>query len=152
MKKKKAPPLTVVVFEIRTNLKNLQNDVGDIPVQIIKSAVQQGMHPTGPQHWSYEWESQNPDSDFKLKIYLPVATFGNLLNNPIFKLEKLPSYRHVCKQHLGAYENLKDTYADLMNEMQKHNIAPGKTCREVYINCDFENPENNITEIQFEVN
>jgi len=28
----------------------------------------------------------------------------------------------------------------------------GTVCREIYINCDFENTENNITEIQIEIN
>lgn len=146
---KKAPPMQVISFGLRTNLKRLKQDVGSIGQDIVKEAVSSGFHPSGPQYWIYTWESLDPLADFNLKIVLPVSTFGLSYQGTQFQLEQLFFFKHVAKTHYGSWENLKDSYGDLMQITLNRGLQPTNQCREVYIHCDFEHPDNNITEIQF---
>lgn len=154
METKIAPAMQVLAKEVKTNIKTLVQDVGEIPKEIFKNAIQNGLHPAGPKYWLYEWTNNNPseDAEFNLIICLPVATFGVKYENNDFELKALSAYKHVSEMHFGAWENLKKTYGKLMGEIQKQRMVPGNSCREIYINCDFENPENNIPEVQFEIN
>ena len=149
MKKMTAPAMTALVFEGKTNMQNMLAFVGDKPKELFKEAIQNGLHPVGPQYWIYEWDDLKPNSDFNLKICLPVATFGAPFTNGVIKLQPLEPFMHVKAIHQGPLENMKVTYNQLMDEMVKHNMKAGSVCREVYMHCDFEQPENNITEIQF---
>jgi effector-binding domain-containing protein len=152
MEKQTAPAMTVVSKEIRTTFKDLMKDIEDFPQAIVKEAVQAGLHPAGPQCWIYTWETCDMEAEFNLKICLPVATFGNSFKSEKFKLEKLEEYVHVKKTHLGAWDKLRDSYETITEEMKTCNLEAKKSCRELYINCDFDNLANNITEIQFQVN
>lgn len=145
-----APAFTALVFEGKTTLKNLQQYTGNYATQIVREAVNNGFHPTGPQYWVYVWNSMDMESEFDLKICLPVATFGNKYNgNALFKLQKIEAFKHVAVKHTGPWHEMANTYSKLYCDMQSQKIQPTNVCREVYINCDFENPENNITEIQY---
>lgn len=152
MKKTIAPAMTVLATELKTNMQNLLNDVGEIPQQVYQEAVNNGLRPAGPQYWIYEWESQDPTADFNLKICIPVATFGNNYAGTKFKLEQIAPFNHLSEIHHGPWENMKETYGMILEEIQSTKLVPGKVSRELYINCDFENGENNITEIQFGIN
>ncbi len=151
MNKVKAPAMTVLSKVVRTTLEDLIKNIENFPKEIVQEAVNAGLHPSGPQYWIYKWETCVTLEEFELKICLPVATFGNSFTSDKFKLEKLEEYVHVKKTHLGGWDQLKESYEELVEEMKTGIVEPGKTCRELYINCDFENPSNNITEIQFQV-
>lgn len=151
MNTKTAPAMTVVSKEVRTTLNDIVKNIEDFPKEIVKEAVQAGLHPAGPQYWIYTWETCDMEAEFDLKICLPVATFGKSFSSNKFKLEKLEEFVHVKKTHLGAWDRLKDSYEKLMDEMKAENIIPRQSCRELYIHCDFETPSNNITEIQYQV-
>lgn len=144
--------MTVLSYELKTSLKSLDKDVGDLPKEIYNEAAKAKLIPAGPQYWIYKWESHDPDAEFNLKIALPVALLGNSYKGTLFKLENLDSYKCLSVEHLGAWENLKESYSKIMDTIKKDGLIPGSTSREVYVNCDFENIENNITEIQFELN
>lgn len=152
MEKQQAPAMTVVSKVIKTTFENMIQNIGDLPKELVKEAVNAGLHPSGPQCWMYKWETCIMEEEFELKICLPVATFGNDFSSDKFKLEKLEEYPHVKKTHLGAWDQIGGAYEKLVKEIEQTKLTPGKTCREIYINCDFENPSNNITEIQFQVN
>lgn len=154
MKTKTAPAMTVLAKEVKTTMKNMLTDVGEIPQDIFKHAINNGLHPAGPQYWIYEWNEENPgeESEFNLTVTLPVASFGMEYTANEFELRTLKPFKHISETHLGAWDRLKETYGKIMEEMGKQKLIPGKTCREIYVNCDFENPDNNITEVQFELN
>lgn len=154
METKIAPAMQVLSKEFTTTMKRFIEDVGEIPKDIFKSAIENQLHPCGPQYWLYEWNDETPgeDAKFKLTICLPVATFGCTYNAKDFELINLKPFTHIADIHFGSWDNLKDTYGKIMGEIKEQNLVPGKTCREIYINCDFENPINNITEVQFELN
>lgn len=147
-----APAMTVLSKVVRTTFENLEKNIEQFPTEIVQEAVKAGLHPSGPQYWIYKWETCVMQEEFELKICLPVATFGNSFASEKFNLEKLEEYVHVKKTHVGDWAKLGESYEALTEEMKSINVELGKTCREVYINCDFETPTNNITEIQFQTN
>lgn len=151
MEKTIAPAMTVVSTQIRTTFEKLSKDVGNLPKEIVVEAVQAGLHLAGPQYWYYTWEVCDMEAEFDLKICLPVATFGKTFTNNKFKLERLEEYQHVKRTHLGDWANMKNSYESLMLDLKSLNYIPERSCREVYINCDFDDPSNNITEIQYQV-
>jgi effector-binding domain-containing protein len=51
-------------------------------------------------------------------------------------------------EHKGAWSDLKFSYEKLIGEIMQNGYKTTNYCREVYHVCDFENEENNITEIQ----
>ncbi len=144
-----APVMTVITIELTTNMESLSKDVGDLNIELVREAIKSGFHPTGPQYWIYTWLSLDPKADFNLKLALPIAKFGGQLKNEKFKVESLPEFKHVAHTHLGPWDELGKSYTQMMGHIKTNKLTPGSISREVYINCDFENPINNRTEIQF---
>ena len=50
--------------------------------------------------------------------------------------------------HSGAWDNLPQSYAKLIGELMKSGRSLNGITREIYMNIDFDNPDNNVTEIQ----
>ncbi|MBI9068009.1 MAG: hypothetical protein JEZ09_12000 [Salinivirgaceae bacterium] len=53
MEKKTAPAMTVLSKEVRTTMKEMLQNIGDLPKEIFQEAVAARLHPTGPQYWIY---------------------------------------------------------------------------------------------------
>ncbi len=47
MEKKTAPAMTVLAKEVRTTMKDMLKNVGDLPKEIVQEAVAAGLHPMG---------------------------------------------------------------------------------------------------------
>ena len=53
--------------------------------------------------------------------------------------------------HEGSWDKFSQSYSSLIGEIMKSGRMLNGVAREVYLNIDFENSENNITEIQLGV-
>lgn len=149
MEKKIAPSMWVLSATLKTSMATLTQNIGDKAKLLAKEAVANEFHISGPQYWVYTWPVFDPNVEFELKICLPVATFGKKYQGSGFILEKLDAFKYVSIEHLGAWEDLGNTYSSFMAQVSALKLTPSMVCREVYYNCDFEQPENNITFIQF---
>lgn len=139
----------VFSYETKTSLKNLMQAIGNKPNDLMVELEKQGINPAGPQIWTYEGCSGKPEDDFTLKITAPVAKKGK--DSEEFKFEELPEYKFVGVTHKGAYSEFQDVYCKIMKEVEENNLIPDGTSREIYLNCDFENQANCVTEIQIGV-
>lgn len=148
METKTAPEMTVLMHEGKTTIANLMQYAGDKPQRLVSEAVKNGLHPTGPQYWIYEGGNGDPNVEMTVKICLPVASFGGNYTNGEFKLEKLSSFKCVSTQHLGPWQEISGAYCGLMQHIEQEGFKYSGNCREVYVNCDFENQQNCITEVQ----
>ncbi len=63
----------------------------------------------------------------------------------------IEGFKCVTKIVEGPWSNLKGAYESLIGEMAENKMSPGVLCREIYHEIDFNNPENNVTEIQLEI-
>ena len=75
---------------------------------------------------------------------------GNKRNS----FRELPATRAVCIYHKGAYDNLGEAYAYLMEYAEKNGYKPTGCARECYIDgiWNKENVEDWLTELQLPVN
>lgn len=143
------PPMTVLSHKVKTNLKEIEKHLG-IPEALYREAVETGMSVTGCNYWIYSDCTGDMNSDFTLEMILPVQANGKTSKK--FELKKLPAMKCVTYTHHGSWDEFKNIYPRLMQEIMSKGMKPGKVNREMYINCDFEQPENCITEIQIEIN
>ena len=57
--------------------------------------------------------------------------------------------KEVCPRlHCGAWMEMGRTYQVMMEEIAKKSMGFTGVSREIYINCDFENQQNCVTELQ----
>jgi len=141
----------VLAFHGRTSLKLLNGFIGTVPFDLYNEAITNGLQPSGPQYWIYKGSDGIPETMFDLSVCLPVALMGKTYRGEKFSLEKLDSFNCVSQVHQGDWRGFKATYESLYRQMNENNLIPGLFSREVYMNCDFEHPENNITDIQIAV-
>jgi effector-binding domain-containing protein len=147
---KKTPTMHVFGISEETTLKEIAKFVRVKAVEIYKEAINSGYEITGPVYWIYYGMDGNPDTRFNLEIAVPVQE------------KRIPRNGFICKTidpmecstlvHKGTWDNLSQSYSLLIDELTKSGRVLNGIAREVYINIDFENPENNITEIQLGLN
>lgn len=137
---------TVLSFETRTNYKNMLQFVGNTPAELMEYLAKQHISPVGNQIWAYEGCSDDPEKEFNLKITVPVEKKG--VDNEKFKFTELDSFKCASKIMKGAWSNFATFYPEFIGEIMKNGHQINGTNREIYINCDFENQDNCVTEVQ----
>lgn len=149
MEIKQIKPQKVYFKSFETTLKNLGVYVQNTPTEMYENLEKYGIQPTGHQIWSYYGGDGNPDTKFTLEIAIPVS---KLVSIEGMDFKELPEFKCASLIHKGPWHNLKNSYGALISEIYKSENSLASVCREVYIKCDFDNPENNITEIQVGIN
>ena len=138
------PPLTVLYSSHQTTIRQLSQFAGTVMKDLYIEAAKNSIV-SGPVYWIYHGMDGKPDTVFTLEIALPVqGTF----QSSRFSLKELPAFKTVAHIHEGAWEQLYATYGQMMQHIEANKIPIKDECRELYLNIDFQKPENNITEVQ----
>ncbi|GAB3328403.1 hypothetical protein GCM10027299_30650 [Larkinella ripae] len=146
MQIKEAKPLTTLAFSTRTTLPELNHFVRTIARQLYREAIRLDLEITGPIVWQYDGVDGNPETVFGLDIVLPVQQFqGEPADGLAFK--KLEGWQCAYTEHDGGWDQLMTTYGPFMNGLVQGGYPIGSLSREAYVNVDFENPANNVTQI-----
>lgn len=138
------PPLTVLYSTHRTTIKQLGEFVGTVMKDLYTEAAKNTIV-SGPVYWIYHGMDGTPDTVFTLEIALPVQ---GVFQSSKFLIKDLQAFKSVSHVHEGAWEQLYATYAQMMKHIEANKIPLKDESRELYINIDFQKPENNITEVQ----
>lgn len=136
--------------EITTSLQNIWNHVGIEPQKIVQAIVGQGENPCGSQIWEYIGVDGNPETEFLLRIVYPVDK--ELKKTDGYQPIKMSAFKCICYVHKGPWAEFSDVYKMLMDAIAKQGHQITGVSREVYVQCDFEEPKNCITEIQVGIN
>lgn len=140
----------VCAISMKTNLTDLMKNVGEKPNMLFEVLSKQGIAPLGPQVWCYNGcDGTDPDKEFDLLITVPVEKQGE--DSGICTFITLPEFTCVEHRHNGAWSEFASVYEKLVGEVMKSGKQIIGSSREIYVNCDFENPANCITDIQLEV-
>jgi len=142
----KSEKVLVYAFKTKATLNSMEQIVGESPKFIAQEIIKQNISIVGPQIWTYEGCNGNPDKEFVLNITFPVNKKGKDVNEFVFK--ELPAYKYVKKIHTGPYSDFPKIYESFMSQIIEAKLIPDNTNREIYLNCDFENQNNCIIEIQ----
>jgi len=138
------PPLTVLYSSHQTTIPGLKQFVGTIMKDLYSEAANNTMI-CGPVHWIYHGMDGKPDTLFTLEIALPVQ---GAFKSQKFSIKQLAPFKTIVHIHEGAWEQLHTTYQQMMQHIETNKIPMKDECRELYLNIDFHEPENNITEVQ----
>ena len=138
------PPLTVLYSSHQTTLQDLGKLAGTVMRDLYVDAAASSTI-GGPVYWIYRGADGKPDTVFTLEIALPIQ--GKFPSSK-FQIKELPAFKTLAHIHEGTWDQLYATYAQMMQHIEANKIPMRDECRELYINIDFEKPENNITEVQ----
>lgn len=146
MNTKSIPAIPVIFFTARTSLKDIQQFVGKVAEQLYAEAARRHLLPTGPLHWIYNGADGKPDTIFTLEICLPVNK--EPAEESVFLFKELPPFNCVSVMHHGAWDHLYETYDRVIADIYASGKQMTGFCREQYLYMDFNNPVNNLTEVQ----
>jgi hypothetical protein len=149
MEKKNVEKTTVLMCSLQSSLSSMAGDVGNIPNEMMAKANELGLEITGPQIWQYTGSDGQPNTKFKLDICVPVKSAKG--DPGKFKFVTLPEFACISEIHKGPWDKLGNVYQRIMGEITRKSIPFSGICREIYMVCDFEKPENCVTEVQVEI-
>lgn len=132
---------------VKTSLKTIWNHVQVLPQEIMNTMQEVHVNAIGPQIWIYQGADGNPDTIFDLKVGFPVNK-----QDDSEEISVLPEFKCATIIHKGDWSKFSETYCQIVGEVLKNGCQMTGECREVYHTVDFENTENNITEIQIGIN
>jgi effector-binding domain-containing protein len=149
MEKKIVQKSTVICCTLKSSLKTMMEDTGTLPAELMEKALELDLEIAGPQIWVYDGSDGNPNTRFELTIAIPVSkTTGDPGK---FRFAVFPEFNCISEIHHGSWAQLGLTYQKLMPAIMQQGLSYTGISREVYLVCDFEKPENCVTEIQIEV-
>jgi len=143
MEIKKIKQTKVFGREIKTSLGKIEEHVKVLPESIASEMNQKGFESNGPQIWVYNGADGNPTTEFDLLVGYPVA--AEAMDVDITALEE---FNCATLIHNGAWHKLSESYQKVIGEVMQNGLQMTGECREIYHQVDFENVENNLTEIQ----
>lgn len=129
--------------QIKASLGNIAEHVKVLPETVTSEMHKKGFQCTGPQVWIYNGADGNPKTEFDLLVGFPVT--DEAMDYDITALE---DFRCATLIHKGDWANFKQSYDKVIGELIKSGYQMTGECREVYHQVDFDNVENNRTEIQ----
>jgi effector-binding domain-containing protein len=137
------PAVTVLYSSHRTTLKELQQ-LGPVSKEVYREAANHSFV-SGPVYWIYRGADGNPATVLTLEIAVPIQGF---FNSSKFEIKQLPPFKAVVHRHEGSWEQLAASYGQIMQFVESNRIPIKDEFREIFINIDFQQPANNITEVQ----
>lgn len=149
METKTVTNMKALTFTLETTLKNMMEDVANIPNEITEKVNSLGLEPAGPQVWLYTGCDGNPEKPFELTIAQPVNSAKGYPGK--FKFTELPASKVITTMHRGSWNTLHETYMQMLAGVEKQNLNYAGRSREIYHQFDFENESSNITEVQIEI-
>lgn len=144
------PPVTVLYSTHQTTLKHLSQLIGVVVQDLIEEAVAHKALVSGPAYWIYKGADGKPDTLFTLEIAIPVQSWEGI-DSPRFATKTLPPFKALTHTHEGSWEQFPKAYTQLMQYVDAQKLPLVEESRELYLNIDFQHPENNLTQIQIGV-
>lgn len=144
---KEVRPVNFLYHRAQTTMGELIKHTA-VSQEIINEAVQRELPITGAPHWHYFGFDGDMAKPFTLEVAVPV---GKILSDydGKFHFKRTKPFKCVCLTHEGSWQELGQSYNSIMKFIEENKLKPSSTVREIYVNSDFENPEANVTEIQF---
>ncbi|RBL93086.1 DJ-1/PfpI family protein [Chitinophaga flava] len=142
-------PLTFFYRSYEVNYSGMLALVRTAAREIYQQAIATGMEISGPVQWHYHQFDGKPETVFRLDIGVPVTTAG-----PVpapYQCEVLPGFDCITMPHKGGWDKLGETYGKLLGAINLLGIKMTGYNREQYFQYDFQQPDQNITNIQIGV-
>lgn len=148
MQIKTYPPIHVLYSSHQTTISQLAQFVGVVAKDLIAEAVDFDALVSGPIIWIYHGMDGKPDTVFTLEIAVPIQ---GTVRSSRFATKQLPAFKALNHTHEGPWQEMPQSYGEIMQHIDQHKIPLTEESRELYLNIDFQQPQNNITHIQIGV-
>lgn len=134
----------VIAKTVRTTLKNIVAAFGDWPCKIWSDIGQSGLQVAGASVFVYTGCDENPDTEFELKMCMPVVDFDTYHGE--FEKFELQEFHCVETLYVGSMPELASKgWGPFMTEIQQNKITFAQESREVYLQwVDFNSPQNQV--------
>ncbi|WP_075591278.1 GyrI-like domain-containing protein [Labilibacter marinus] len=149
METKKIEKTLVASHSLKTTLSKIYEAVGVIPNKVKEGIEKQNISPVAPQIWNYIDCNGSMDAEFTLEVCIPVDKKGT--DTEFISYKELQDFSCEAHTHNGPWSDFVEVYPKLFGELEKQGKAYTGNVREVYHNCDFEDQNKCVTEIQIEV-
>ncbi|HTH56027.1 MAG TPA: GyrI-like domain-containing protein [Cyclobacteriaceae bacterium] len=143
---KEIKPVNFLYYRTETTMADLMKHTA-ISQEIIGEAVRRELPITGALHWHY-FGCEGAAKPFALEIAVPVGKIISDYDGK-FHFKRTRPFKCICLTHEGSWEELNKSYDSIAKFAADHKLSSTSSVREIYVNSDFENPEANVTEIQF---
>ncbi|MGN7819826.1 DJ-1/PfpI family protein [Chitinophaga sp. 22536] len=130
----------------KVNMEGMLPLVRTATREMYQQAIAADLEVSGPVQWHYHQFDGNPQTVFRLDIGLPVTATA-----PVpapYQCETLPAFDCISTTHEGGWDKLGDTYGQLISVLQVLGIPMSGYNREQYFQYDFNQPDENITNVQ----
>ena len=144
---KEVKPVSFMFFRTETTVNELINLI-PVSQEIIREAVQYKLPITGAVHWHYFGFGGDLTKPFTVEVAVPVGKIISDYDGK-YHFKRTNSFKCVRLTHEGSWQEIPQSYGSIMKFITENNLTPTSSVREIYVNSDFENPEANVTEIQF---
>lgn len=134
----------VIAKTVRTTLRNIVAAFGDWPCQLFSEINRTGLQIAGASVFVYKGCDENPDTEFELKMCLPVVDFSSYQGE--FEKCELQEFNCIETPYVGSMPDLASKgWNPFITEVMQKQIAFSQESREVYIKwVDFNSPENQV--------
>lgn len=140
---KTLPAVTVLYSSHRTTLNELNQFAGVMKELFAEAATKSVV--SGPLYWIYHGADGKPGTVFTLDIAVPIQ--GDIESSK-FSVKHLLPFKAITHRHEGSWNAIPKSFESIMQFVDTKKIPLKDEYREMYLNIDFQHPENNITEMQ----
>lgn len=150
METKIVTPKNFFYSEGKTTLNKI-HEYADMEVpRILEQMKALDLKEAGPMEFIYLGATSDPNTEFTLRIAVPVLNEHQATNG--FHFAKTAEFKCVSTEYKGDVSNMFPVYEKIYEEIYKNQFQPNTEIREVYHLWENPTSEKNITEIQIGIN
>ena len=151
------PYMTVLYSTRQATLSDLPSFAGTVVRDLYHYVADLDLLVCGPQYWFYYGVDGRPrtagggpkimsEQKFTIEIALPVQGKIPTAVLPYFK--RIPAFRCLSSRYEGPWEGIAEEYQRMLQYISDKELKMKGIYTESFLHIDFDDPANQITEIQ----
>ena len=140
------PYMTVLYSTRQATLSDLPSFAGTVVRDLYRYVADLDLLVCGPQYWFYYGVDGKPQTRFTLEVALPVQGKIPTAVLPYFK--RIPAFRCLSSRYEGPWEGIAEEYRRMLAYVSDNGLKMNGIYAESFLHIDFDDPANQITEIQ----
>jgi effector-binding domain-containing protein len=140
------PYMTVLYSTRQATLNDLPSFAGTVVRDLYRYVTDLDLLVCGPQYWFYYGVDGKPQTKFTLEVALPVQGKIPTAVLPYFK--RIPAFRCLSSRYEGPWEGIAAEYQRMLTYISENGLKMNGIYAESFLHIDFDDPANQITEIQ----
>jgi effector-binding domain-containing protein len=139
------PYMTVLYSTRQATLRDLPSFAGTVVRDLYRYVADLDLLVCGPQYWFYYGVDGRPETKFTLEVALPVQGKIPTAVLPYFK--RIPASRVLSSRYEGPWEGIAEEYQRMLTYISDNGLKMNGIYAESFLHIDFDDPANQITEI-----